>query len=83
MPERRHLPVSFYVPLSKRTRHIDPLMMSYRQKADWAIAFACNLMRGGLGDPRWTPQEVLLPQLADETPAERRTRAQIMGDNIR
>ena len=63
--------------------YIDPLMMSYRQKADWAIAFACNLMRAGLGDPRWTPQEVLLPQLADETPTERRTRAEIMGDNIR
>jgi AraC-like DNA-binding protein len=63
--------------------YINPLMMSYRQKGDWAIAFACNLMRVGLGDPRWTPQEVLLPQLADETPAERRTRAEIMGDNIR
>src|SRR3954454_7663098 len=63
--------------------YVDPLMMSYRQKADWAIAFACNLMRVGLGDPRWTPQEVLLPQLADETAAERRTRSQIMGDNIR
>jgi len=63
--------------------YIDPLMMSYRQKADWAIAFACNLVRAGLGDPRWTPQEVLLPQLAEETPAERRTRAEIMGDNIR
>jgi len=60
--------------------YINPLMMSYRQKADWAIAFACNLMRVGLGDPRWTPQEVLLPQLADETPAQRRTRAEIMGD---
>jgi AraC-like DNA-binding protein len=63
--------------------YIDPLMMSYRQKADWAIAFACNLMRTGLGDPRWTPREVLLPQLADETPAQRRTRAEIMGDTIR
>ncbi len=63
--------------------YIDPLMMSYQQKGDWAIAFACNLMRVGLGDPRWTPQEVLLPQLADETPAERRTRAEIMGDHIR
>ena len=63
--------------------YIDRLMVSYRQKADWAIAFACNLVRAGLGDPRWTPQEVLLPQLADETPAERRTRAEIMGDNIR
>src|SRR5213079_964911 len=63
--------------------YIDPLMMSYRQKADWAIAFACNLIRVGLGDPRWTPQEVLLPKLADETPAERRARAEIMGENIR
>ena len=63
--------------------YLDPLMMSYRQKADWAIAFACNLVRVGLGDPRWTPEEVLLPQLADETPAERRTRADIMGDTIR
>src|SRR5690242_12368281 len=63
--------------------YIDPLMMSYRQKVDWAIAFACNLMRVGLGDPRWTPREVLLPQLADETPVERRARAAIMGDNIR
>src|SRR6201995_27691 len=63
--------------------YIDPLMMSYRQKGDWAIAFACNLIRVGLGDPHWIPQEVLLPQLADETPAQRRTRAEIMGDNIR
>ena len=63
--------------------YIDPLMMSYRQKADWAIAFACNLMRVGLGDPGWTPMEVLLPQLAEETPTERRARAAIMGDNIR
>ena len=63
--------------------YIDPLMMSYRQKGDWAIAFACNLMRVGLGDPRWTPREVLLPQLAEETPAERRVRAEIMGDTIR
>src|SRR6185312_859426 len=63
--------------------YIDPLMMSYRQKADWTIAFACNLMRVGLGDLHWTPQEVLLPQLADETPAERRARAAIMGDTIR
>jgi len=58
-------------------------MMSYRQKGDWAIAFACNLVRTGLGDPRWTPQEVLLPHLPEETPAERRTRAEIMGGSIR
>lgn len=63
--------------------YIDPLMMSYRQKGDWAIALACNLMRVGLGDLHWTPQEVFLPQLAEETPAERRARAEIMGDNIR
>jgi AraC-like DNA-binding protein len=63
--------------------YIDPLMMSYRQKGDWAIAFECNLMRVGLGDPGWTPDEVLLPQLADETPAGRRLRSQVMGDNIR
>src|ERR1700756_1449033 len=63
--------------------YIDPLMMSYQQKGDWAIAFACNLMRVGLGDPHWTPQEVLLPQLPEETAAERRARAEIMGDNIR
>jgi len=63
--------------------YIDPLMMSYRQKCDWAIAFACNLMRVGLGDPHWTPQEVLLPQLAQETPAQRRIRREIMGDTIR
>ncbi len=63
--------------------YIDPLMMSYRQKGDWAIAFACNLVRVGLGEPRWTPLEVLVPQSADETPAERRVRAEIMGDSIR
>ncbi len=63
--------------------YIDPLMMSYRQKGDWAIAFAVNLMRVGLADPQWRPQEVLLPQLADETPPERRVRAGIMGDTIR
>jgi|SRR5581483_14061 len=63
--------------------YIDPLMMSYRQKGDWAIAFTCKLMRVGLGEPRWTPQEVVVPQVADETSAERRTRAEIMGDNIR
>jgi AraC-like DNA-binding protein len=63
--------------------YVDPMMMSYRQKADWAIAFACNILRNGLGNPRWIPQEVLLPQLADETPAARRTRAEVMGANIR
>jgi AraC-like DNA-binding protein len=63
--------------------YIDPMLMSYRQKIDWTLAFACNLMRVGLGDPRWIPQEVLLPRLVDEMPAQRRTRAEIMGDNIR
>ena len=63
--------------------YIDPLMMSYRQKGDWAVAFACHLMRVGLADPRWVPHEVLLPNLPDETPAERRARADIMGNRIR
>jgi AraC-like DNA-binding protein len=63
--------------------YIDPLMMSYRQKADWAIAFTCNLVRVGLGDSGWSPEEVLLPQLPDETPNERRVRAEIMGTRIR
>jgi AraC-like DNA-binding protein len=63
--------------------YVDPLMMSYRHKGDWAIAFACNIMRVGLGDPKWTPYEVLLPQLADETPAQRRIRAEVIGGNIR
>jgi AraC-like DNA-binding protein len=63
--------------------YTDPLMTAYRQKGDWTIAFACNLMRAGLGDPRWTPQEVLLPQLPEEAPAQRRFRAEIMGGNIR
>jgi AraC-like DNA-binding protein len=63
--------------------YIDPLMMSYRQKADWAIAFACNLLRTGLGEPRFTPREVLLPQLGDETPQQRRIRAEVMGEDIR
>jgi AraC-like DNA-binding protein len=62
--------------------YVDPLLMSYRQKVDWAITFTCNLMRFGLGAPSWTPQEVQLPRLADETPAERHTRSEIMGDNI-
>ena len=63
--------------------YIDPLMMSYRQKADWAVAFACNLVRVGIGDPRWTPHEVVLPHLADENAEQRRTRAEVMGDNVR
>ncbi len=63
--------------------YIDPLMMSYRQKGDWTVAFTCNLMRVGLAEPRWVPHEVLMPNLPDETPVERRTRADIMGNNIR
>jgi AraC-like DNA-binding protein len=63
--------------------YVDPLMMTYRQKVDWAIAFTCNLVRAGLGDARGVPREVLLPQLPDETPAQRRNRAAIMGGDIR
>jgi AraC-like DNA-binding protein len=63
--------------------YIDPVLMSYRQKSDWAIAFACNFMRVGLNEPRWTPKEVVLPQLPNETPDERRIRAEVMGNHIR
>lgn len=63
--------------------YIDPMLMSYRQKGDWAIAFACNLVRVGLGDPNWTPDEVLIPQLSAESRQERRVRSEIMGDSIR
>jgi AraC-like DNA-binding protein len=62
--------------------YVDPLMMAYSQKVDWAITFTCNLIRIGLDDPSWTPQAVHLPSLASETPAQQRMRSGIMGANI-
>lgn len=57
--------------------------MSYRQKADWRSPSPAILCGSGLAIRVGLRRKVLLPQLADETPAERRTRAEIMGDNIR
>jgi len=54
--------------------YIDPLMMTYRQKNDWGVAFVCNVIRLGLGEPNWAPAEVVLPQLAAESAAGRRER---------
>lgn len=51
--------------------YIDPLMMTYRQKNDWAVAFVCNVIRHGLGEPNWAPNEVLLPTAAESAEARR------------
>jgi hypothetical protein len=37
------------------------LMMTYQQKNDWGVAFICNVIRHGLGEPEWAPAEVVLP----------------------
>jgi len=63
--------------------YIDPLMMTYRQKNDWGVAFVCNVIRHGLGEPDWAPAEVLLPQLAEESAPERRERMSLLRSNVR
>jgi AraC-like DNA-binding protein len=63
--------------------YIDPLLMAYQQKNDWAVAFVCNLIRHGLGDPDWGPAEALFPHLAPEKPSERRARAHLLQASIR
>ncbi len=63
--------------------YIDPLMMTYRQKNDWGVAFVCNVIRHGLGDPDWSPAEVLLPQLPAEDAAARRERAGLLRAKVR
>jgi AraC-like DNA-binding protein len=63
--------------------YIDPLMMTYGQKNDWGIAFACNVIRHGLGEPDWAPVEVLLPQLPAESEAVRRERASLLRAKFR
>jgi AraC-like DNA-binding protein len=63
--------------------YIDPLLMTYRQKNDWGVAFVCNVIRHGLGEPEWAPEEVLLPQLPDESAAARRERASLLRANVR
>jgi len=62
--------------------YIDPLMMTYRQKNDWGVAFVCNVIRHGLGEPDWAPAEVLLPQLAEESAAARRERIGLLRAKV-
>ena len=63
--------------------YIDPLMMTYRQKNDWGVAFVCNVIRRGLGEPGWAPAEVLLPQLATDNAAEHRERMGLLRAKVR
>jgi AraC-like DNA-binding protein len=63
--------------------YIDPLMMTYRQKNDWGVAFFCNVIRQGLGERDWAPAEVLLPQVAAESAAERRERLGLLRAKVR
>jgi AraC-like DNA-binding protein len=63
--------------------YIDPLMMTYRQKNDWGVAFVCNVIRHGLGEPNWAPAEVVLPQLAAESAAARRERMGLLRAKVR
>jgi AraC-like DNA-binding protein len=63
--------------------YIDPLMMTYRQKNDWGVAFVCNVIRRGLGEPNWAPIEVVLPQLPAENEAVRRERAALLRTKVR
>jgi len=63
--------------------YIDPLMMTYRQKNDWGVAFVCNVIRHGLGEPNWAPAEVVLPQLAAESVAARRQRMGLLRAKVR
>lgn len=62
--------------------YVDPLMMTYRQKNDWGVAFVCNVIRHGLGEPDWAPAEVLLP-LAAESAATRRERMRLLRARVR
>jgi AraC-like DNA-binding protein len=62
--------------------YTDPLMMTYRQKNDWGVAFVCNVIRYGLGQPDWAPAEVVLP-LANESAAARRDRMSLLRAKVR
>jgi AraC-like DNA-binding protein len=63
--------------------YVDPLMMTYRQKNDWGVAFVCNVIRHGLGEPNWAPAEVVLPQLPAESAAARRERMGLLRARVR
>ena len=62
--------------------YIDPLLMTYRQKNDWGVAFMCNVIRHGLAEPDWAPAEVLLPDAAEST-AARRERMALLRAKVR
>jgi AraC-like DNA-binding protein len=63
--------------------YVDPLMMTYQQKNDWGVAFVCNVIRQGIGEPEWAPAEVLLPQLPAESPSARRERVGLLRAKFR
>jgi AraC-like DNA-binding protein len=63
--------------------YVDPLLMRYQQKNDWAVAFVCNLIRHGINDADWGPTEALFPHLPSESPSERRGRARLLRTAIR
>ena len=63
--------------------YVDPLLMTYRQKNDWGVAFVCNVIRHGLGEPDWAPAEVMLPQPADESAGARRERMALLRAKVR
>jgi AraC-like DNA-binding protein len=68
---------------SSYSYYVDPLLMTYRQKNDWGVAFVCNVIRHGLGEPDWAPAEVLLPQLPAESAAARRERMGLLRAKVR
>lgn len=63
--------------------YVDPLLMQYQQKNDWAVAFVCNVIRHGIRDDDWGPTEALFPHLPPESPSERRRRAGLLRTSIR
>ena len=65
------------------TYYYDPILMSYQQKADWTVSFCCNIIRRGLGQPDWKPDEVIFHALPDEPPAVRHERIKLVGPNLR
>ena len=47
------------------------------------VAFICNVIRHGLGEPEWAPAEVVLPQLGAESAAARRERMGLLRAKVR
>lgn len=63
--------------------YVDPLLRSYRQKSDWSIAFTCNIIRRGLDNDRWHPDELLLPYALPDDAMAKRAYRQLLGGNPR